>query len=128
MRAVAAICCLLLVAIPELNAAVRLYLKDGTWHAVREYEKKGDRVRFYSTERGDWEEMPLALVDLARTEKELQQKKAEREEESKAITEEDAAERAQREEIERIPWEAGVFHVTGEKVHTLTQAESKVVN
>ncbi|HYO81592.1 MAG TPA: hypothetical protein VES20_09335, partial [Bryobacteraceae bacterium] len=24
--------------------------------------------------------------------------------------------------------EAGVFHVTGEKVHTLTQAESKVVN
>ena len=128
-RSVAALLFLLLLGAPVTWAAVRLYLKDGTWHSVREYEKKGDRVRFYSTERGDWEEMPLELVDLARTEKEQADKKAEREAEAKQISAEDAAERAQREEIERIPYEAGVFlALGGEKMHTLKQAESKVVN
>ena len=114
---------------PGAFAAVRLYMKDGSWHMVREYEKKGDRVRFYSTERGDWEEMPLDLIDLSRTEKELANKKSEREAEAKQLSAEDAAERAEREEIERIPYEAGVFFVLGpDKMHTLKQAESKVVS
>ena len=45
-----------------------LYLKDGTRHMVREYKVDGDRVRYYSTERGDWEEIPLELVDIDKTE------------------------------------------------------------
>ena len=54
-----------------LAASQRLYLKDGSYHSVREYQKVGDRVRYYSTERGDWEEIPLDLVDLKRTEEEV---------------------------------------------------------
>jgi hypothetical protein len=109
-------------------ATVRLYLKDGTHHNVREYQKQGDRVRYYSTERGDWEEIPLELVDLKKTEDEIARRKAERSEEAKLMDAEEKAERAQAREIERIPYEAGVFMVEGEKVTTLKQAESKVVN
>jgi hypothetical protein len=41
----------------------KLVLKDGSFHMVREYEIKGDRVRYYSVERSTWEEMPADLVD-----------------------------------------------------------------
>jgi hypothetical protein len=109
-------------------AAIRLYMKDGQYHTVREYKVQGDRIRFYSTERGDWEEIPLELVDLKRTEGEIRKKDDARLEEAKQIDAEDAAERAQREEIERIPYEAGVFFAEGDKVTTLKQAESKIVS
>jgi hypothetical protein len=109
-------------------ATVRLYLKDGSYHNVREFQKLSDRVRYYSTERSEWEEIPLDLVDLKRTEQELGEREKERKEQAAAMDAEEKAERAQRREIERIPMEAGVFIVEGEKVTTLTPAESKVVN
>ncbi|HUS08021.1 MAG TPA: hypothetical protein VMZ52_17095 [Bryobacteraceae bacterium] len=111
-----------------LPAAVRLYLKDGTSHTVREYHKQADRVRYYSTERGDWEEIPLDLVDLKRTEEELRRKEASIKEETAAADAEEKAERAQRREIERIPMETGVFIAEGEKVRVLKIADSKIVN
>jgi hypothetical protein len=109
-------------------ATVRLYLKDGSYHNVREYEKQADRVRYYSTERGDWEEIPLDLVDLKRTESEVASREAERKEVAVIADAEEKAERAQRHEIERIPMETGVFIVQGEKVTVIPQAESKIVN
>jgi hypothetical protein len=109
-------------------ATIRLYLKDGGDHKVREYKVSGDRVRYYSVERGDWEEIPLELVDLKKTESEIVRLAEERKEDAKMQDAEDAAERAQREEIERIPYEPGVFMVTGDKADALKQAESKVVN
>jgi hypothetical protein len=120
---------LLILAAAALSAAtVRLYLKDGSYHSVREYETKGDRVRYYSTERGDWEEIPLSIVDLDRTEKEKVGKEAARREEAAAMDAEEKAERAQKREMERIPVNPGVYMVQGEQVTTLKQAEVKSVN
>jgi hypothetical protein len=124
VRALALLFALALIA----PAAIRLYMKDGQYHNVREYKVSGDRVRYYSTERSEWEEIPLELIDLKRTEGEMRQKQEERQAEAKEIDAEEAAERAQRQEVERIPFEAGVFVVEGEKVTTLKQAESKIVS
>jgi hypothetical protein len=47
----------------------KLVLKDGTFQLVRNYERNGERVRYFSIERGDWEEIPSAMIDWNATEK-----------------------------------------------------------
>ncbi len=110
-----------------LAASQRLYLKDGSYHSVREYQKVGDRVRYYSTERGDWEEIPLDLVDLKRTEEEVKAQDEARRKDAAEMDAEEKVEREQRREIERIPLETGVFVVAGEKLQVFKQAEAKIV-
>jgi len=51
-------------------STVRLYLKDGTYQLVREYEVKPDRVRFSARSEKSGRKIPLEMVDLARTKKE----------------------------------------------------------
>jgi hypothetical protein len=47
----------------------KLVLADGTFQIVREYSVQGDRVRYWSVERSDWEEIPTTLVNWDATRK-----------------------------------------------------------
>ncbi len=117
---------LFLLALCAFAANVKLYLKDGGYHLVREYKVEADRVRYYSLERSDWEEIPLALVDLKRTVTETQQRQAALEEEAKMITAEDKAERERANEVAKIPQTPGVYQTIDDKLQTLKQAETEV--
>ncbi|MGA8728439.1 MAG: hypothetical protein WB608_06785 [Terracidiphilus sp.] len=54
---------------PGTGTNHRLILKDGTYQMVRDYQIVGDRVRYLSQERGDWEELPADLIDWDATRK-----------------------------------------------------------
>jgi hypothetical protein len=119
---------LVLLALPLRAATIRLYLKDGNYHVVREYEVQGDRVRYYSLERSEWEEAPLELVDLERTKAEIRAREEERKQELEWLTSEEQAERAERREVARVPGQRGVYLVEGDQLRPLAQAELEVVS
>jgi hypothetical protein len=111
------------------GATERLYLKDGSFQTVREYEVKADRVRYYSTERSDWEEIPLELVDLNRTRQETADRVSENAAEVKAEAEERAAEKLAVKQVASIPTDPGVFYIASDdKLETLAKAEVRIVS
>jgi hypothetical protein len=117
----------LALAAVAFGATSRLYLKNGEYHLVREYQVLEDRVRYYSTERGDWEELPLELVDLDRTKKEAADRKSAIEEEDKAQAAEDSAIHAAKQQVTQIPEEPGVYYINGDKLVTVKPSEIEIV-
>ena len=116
----------LLFAMVVWAANVRLYLKDGDFHLVREYQVVEDRVRYYSVERADWEEIPLALVDLKRTASEATQRQNQVDKDAKALSDEVAALRAIDQEAARIPREPGAYWLEGTQTKALKPAAAEI--
>lgn len=116
----------MLIAVSAFGDNVRLYLKDGTYQLAREYQVLADRVKYLSAERGEWEEIPLELIDLNRTKKEAAEHEQRVREEAKAQDEEDAAIRAEQQEVARIPVEPGAYYIHGDKLEPLKQADVKI--
>jgi len=123
-----AIIAFFVVTLTAFAANFKLYLKDGSFHLVREYKVTADRVSYYSVERSQWEEIPLELTDIKRTESELAEHQAERAEETKAIADEEKVRRESKAEIAKIPQDPGVYYVQGSEVKIIPVAETKVHN
>lgn len=93
----------------------RLILKDGSYQSVVKYEVHGDRVRYFSADRYEWEEVPSSLVDWDATNKyaaDLASGKARIHVETPEEREEREAEEANSPEIApglRLPGTGGVF-------------------
>jgi hypothetical protein len=104
-------------------ANVRLYLKDGDYQMVREYKVEGDRVRFLSADRKDWEEIPLELVDLKKTEKESGEKIAAMAETLRLEQAEEQAIRADRKQVQSVPETPGPYWIDGAKLTPLVEAK-----
>lgn len=97
-------------------ANIRLYLTDGDYQMATEYQVLEDRVRYFSAERNQWEQLPLDLVDLKRTIAEAKEREEELHAEIEAQQAEEDALRRQREEIARVPVNHGVYYIDGEEL------------
>jgi hypothetical protein len=97
--------------------AKRLILKDGSYQLASQWEVKGDRVRYLSAERNEWEEVPYSLVDWPATEKfekdrASQPRSPEAEEVDGELAAERAAEEAKAPQVApglRLPEDGGVM-------------------
>jgi len=120
--------CLLLAGGWLLFAAnIKLFLKDGTYQLAREYKVEGDRVSFLSVDRGEWEEIPVSLVDLVKTQALIKEREEAARDEAVTIKEEEKALKEARREVLRVPKEEGVYLVDGDKVTPVKVGESKIV-
>src|ERR1017187_3004710 len=117
---------LAILACTAWAANLKLYMKDGSYHIVREYQVQPDRVHFYSVERSDWEDVPLDLVDLKRTQSEAADRQARLEEDAKVMAQEEKAERELEKEKSRIPQDPGAYWLLGNEVQVMKLAESTI--
>lgn len=102
--------CLVALAAAILSAApLKLYLKSGSDMVVREYEVDGDRVRYYSTARGQWEEIPTRLIDLEKTKQDAERQNRRLDSMRAESAAERRAERKARTELHDVPIDDGVY-------------------
>ena len=117
---------LAILACAAWAANLKLYMKDGSYHIVREYQVQPDRVHFYSVERSGWEDVPLDLVDLKRTRSEAAEHEASLVEDAKVMAQEEKAERDLAKEKTRIPQEPGAYWLLGNQAQAMKLADSSI--
>jgi hypothetical protein len=113
----------------------KLMLKDGTFQLVREYHVDGDRVRYYSIDQMDWEEIPESMVDWDATRKvEMDDGKRNLELIAKA-RETDKARHAEVLDVDAsievapkvfLPAGAGMFEFDGKAVYPMAAADPNI--
>lgn len=126
----------LMLASPQAVRAqrIKLYLKDGSYQLVKSYEVQGDRIRYYSLDRSDWEEIPVALVDFDATKRAQEQQKETQKQEF------DEAEALDKERLApdsntgfqiapgfRLPADEGVYAFDGKRVIRMIQSTGELV-
>jgi hypothetical protein len=118
---------------PHLPRGKKLILKDGSVQLVREYQVMDEKVRFYNTERSQWEEMPAALVNWDATrQSEADQKKTDaallstvhKQEQARRIMPLDVDASLEAAPGVFIPPGEGLFVYDGKSVLRLTQAQA----
>ena len=115
-------------AVCLLAANIRLYLKDGTFQIVKEYQVQQDRVKYLSAERNEWEEIPLDLIDLNRTKEEATAHQQQLAAEQKEDADEAAVVREEKQRVDSVPDETGAYYVRGEMLDALKQADITVTH
>jgi hypothetical protein len=126
---------LVLAAAPKpCWAQTKLYMKDGTYLLVKSYQIQGDRVHYYSVAEGQWEDMPLSLVDLKATEGAI----TARQEQQQQVLQE--ARKAVRDNYQmpqntgfqiapdvRLPFQEGLYVYDGVRLTTMMQSQGTLV-
>ena len=115
---------------------LNLVLTDGTYQLVREYQRSGDHVRYYSMERSAWEELPASMVDWSATAKaEAEMEKQSTELVEKVHKQEEARRMDNVTDIDAslrvgdgafLPTGEGMFVVEGKTIRILDQAGSEM--
>src|SRR5262249_21252794 len=121
---------------PQAALAKKLVLKDGNYQLVREYQRNGDRVRYFSAERGDWEEIPAAMVDWAASAKAESAATASKDELLKKVHQQEEQQRTEAPmDVDAslpvapgvfLPPGEGMFVVEGKSVTPLDQATAEI--
>jgi hypothetical protein len=118
---------------PGLPTGKKLMLKDGSFQLVREYELDGDRVRYFSIDQRDWEEIPAALVDWDATKKSATDESARKAALIAKVHAAEVARRADAMDVDAsieiapkvfLPPGDGLFEFDGKAIYPLTQAEA----
>ncbi len=108
--------------VPVLPKAKKLILTDGTYQLAQSYEIKGDRVRYFSVERSQWEEIPTSMVDWDATHKTESEDSKQADEVVAKLKAEEAAKRVVELEVDvdaSIEVAPGIFLPPGEGVYLL---------
>lgn len=108
-------------------------MKDGSILVVSGYEVNGNRVRYYSVERSEWEEVPSAMVDWDATKKAQEAEAAQQAQLVAKVKKEEAEAQAMAIDVDAslevaphifLPPGEGIFLLDGTSIFPLTQSEA----